>query len=80
MSLFGGKGRKDEEAPGHRPGQPEPSGPSRREPEPGMRGKRNDPRNVVHVIRYAAGLLNMDADQLSAQACRNCRALFGEPA
>jgi len=44
------------------------------------RGKRNDPRLVVHVIRYAAGLLNMEPEALSEQACRNFRDLFGEPA
>lgn len=44
------------------------------------RGKRNDPRNVVHVIHFAAQLLDMDPDQLSDQACRNFRTLFGEPA
>ena len=44
------------------------------------RGKRNDPRLVVHVIRYAAGLLGMEPESLSEQACRNFRDLFGDPA
>ncbi len=43
MSLFGGKGRRDEDGPGSQPRQPEAPGPARRQPEPGMRGRRNDP-------------------------------------
>lgn len=42
------------------------------------RGKRNDPRHVMHVIQSAAGLLNMEPEQLAQQTCRNFRTLFGD--
>ena len=42
------------------------------------RGKRNDPRYVVHVIQHAADLLKMNPEQLSDQACDNFRSLFGD--
>ncbi len=42
MSLFGGKGRKDEGTPG-KPREPAALSPTRGEPETDMRGKRSDP-------------------------------------
>ena len=42
MSLFGGKGRKDEGTPG-KPREPAAPSPTRGEPETDMRGKRSDP-------------------------------------
>ncbi len=42
MSLFGSKGRKDEDLPGTAGESAEP-GPARSEPETGMRGKRSNP-------------------------------------
>jgi len=42
-----------------------------------LRGKRNEPANVVHTAACLAGLHGMTAEAFAGQTTRNARALFG---
>jgi TatD DNase family protein len=42
-----------------------------------LRGKRNEPANVVHTADCLAGLLGLGRDALAEQTTRNARKLFG---
>jgi TatD DNase family protein len=44
-----------------------------------LRGKRNEPANVVHTARCLAGLHSLDVEALAAATTRNARRLFGLP-
>ena len=44
-----------------------------------LRGKRNEPGNVVHTAACLAGLLGTDTVSLAEQTTRNARALFALP-
>jgi TatD DNase family protein len=44
-----------------------------------LRGKRNEPANVVHTAACLAGLHGICADELAKRTSRNARALFGMP-
>jgi TatD DNase family protein len=44
-----------------------------------LRGKRNEPANVVHTATCLAGLHGVTLDALAEQTTRNARALFGLP-
>ncbi len=44
-----------------------------------LRGKRNEPANVVHTAVCLAGLQGVTAEALAEQTTRNARALFGLP-
>jgi TatD DNase family protein len=44
-----------------------------------VRGKRNEPANVVHTAACLAGLLGVSAETLAEQTTTNARALFGLP-
>jgi TatD DNase family protein len=41
-----------------------------------LRGKRNEPANVVHTAACLAGLLGVDADELARRTTANARRLF----
>lgn len=45
-----------------------------------LRGKRNEPANVVHTAACLAGLKGIDAATLAEQTTANARRLFGLPA
>ena len=42
-----------------------------------LRGKRNEPANVVHTAACLAGLKGVTAGELAEQTTRNARTLFG---
>jgi TatD DNase family protein len=44
-----------------------------------LRGKRNEPANVVHTAACLAGLLGLTPDALAERTSANARALFGLP-
>jgi TatD DNase family protein len=44
-----------------------------------LRGKRNEPGNVVHTAACLAGLLGLDEARLAEQTTRNARAVFTLP-
>jgi TatD DNase family protein len=44
-----------------------------------VRGKRNEPANVVHTVACLAGLQGVTAEALAERTTRNARALFGLP-
>jgi TatD DNase family protein len=44
-----------------------------------LRGKRNEPANVVHTAACLAGLLGMTPEALAERTTANARALFGLP-
>ena len=47
-------------------------------PQP-VRGKRNEPKNVVHTARFVAGRLGMDEEEFGTLTSRNARNVFGLP-
>jgi TatD DNase family protein len=44
-----------------------------------LRGKRNEPANVVHTAACLAGLLGLSPEALAERTTANARALFGLP-
>jgi TatD DNase family protein len=44
-----------------------------------LRGKRNEPANVVHTAACLAGLHGIDAEEMAERTTRNARELFGLP-
>ncbi len=44
-----------------------------------LRGKRNEPANVVHTAACLAGVLGLDVERLAQRTTRNARELFGLP-
>jgi TatD DNase family protein len=44
-----------------------------------LRGKRNEPANVVHTAACLAGLLGLTPEALAERTTANARALFGLP-
>jgi TatD DNase family protein len=47
-------------------------------PEP-LRGRKNEPKNVVHTARFVAGRLGLETEELGRLTARNARDVFGLP-